>query len=66
MKFSTKLILSMTILVAVLFSVGGTILISRNFKHSLETAAAQNVEQHLLERYAIESNIWLLYTSRCV
>ena len=35
MKFSTKLILSMTILVAVLFSVGGTILISRNFKHSL-------------------------------
>ncbi|MBU9742862.1 HAMP domain-containing histidine kinase [Lachnospiraceae bacterium ASD3451] len=57
MKFSTKLILSMTILVAVLFSVGGTILISRNFKHSLETAAAQNVEQHLLERYAIESNM---------
>lgn len=57
MKFSTKLMFSMTILFAVLFSIGCTMMIHRNFQYSLETASRQNAEQHLLECYAIESNM---------
>ncbi|MBC8570484.1 sensor histidine kinase [Zongyangia hominis] len=57
MKFSAKLILSVTVIVSILFSLGGTLLVARNFSHALENAAAQNTGQHMLERYAIESSI---------
>lgn len=57
MKFSLKLVLSTISIVAVLFSAGGTFLVARNFDHALQNAAAQNTRQHLLERYAMESNM---------
>lgn len=57
MKFSTKLIVSVTVIVSILFSLGGTFLVARNFSHAMENAAAQNTGQHMLERYAIESSM---------
>lgn len=57
MKFSLKLMLSTISIIAVLFSAGGTFLVSRNFDHALRNAASQNTQQHLLERYAMESNM---------
>lgn len=57
MKFSLKLMLSTISIITVLFSAGGTFLVARNFDHALQNAAAQNTQQHLLERYAMESNM---------
>lgn len=57
MKFSLKLMLSAISIIAVLFSAGSTFLVARNFDHALQNAVAQNTQQHLLERYAMESNM---------
>lgn len=57
MKFSLKLMLSAISIIAILFSAGSTFLVARNFDHALQNAVAQNTQQHLLERYAMESNM---------
>lgn len=57
MKFSLKLVLCSSMVSAVLFSCGGTLMIKQNFDSALETAVQQNSYQHTLERYSIESNM---------
>ena len=57
MRFSLKLVLCTTVITALLFSVCGTLMVKENFDRSLELAVKQNVNQHTLERYALESNM---------
>ncbi|MCI8371732.1 MAG: HAMP domain-containing histidine kinase [Lachnospiraceae bacterium] len=57
MKFTWKLVISVTAIISVIFSAAALILISRNFRHSMEAVTNQNLEAHLLERYGIESHI---------
>ena len=57
MKFSLKLVLSTTIIIAIMFSIGGTYMINQNFNQALDTTVSQFTEQHILERYSLESNM---------
>ncbi len=57
MKFAMKLMFSVTIVVSLLFSAGGIYFVEQNFNHSLDMAAEQNSNQHMLQKYAIESNM---------
>ncbi|WP_343210562.1 HAMP domain-containing sensor histidine kinase [Anaerolentibacter hominis] len=57
MKFSTKLTLCMTLLISVVFTCGGMLLISRNFSHARDNALNQSSSQHMLQSYALESNM---------
>lgn len=57
MKFSVKLVLYMTAMIAIIFSGAGIFIINQNFNYSLENVTNQSVNQHMLERYAIESNM---------
>lgn len=57
MKFSLKLVLTTTVILAACFSLGGYLMVNQNFNQSLETAVRQNIEQHTLERYSLESNM---------
>lgn len=57
MKFSTKLILGTTIIISILFSIGGSIMIRENFKVSYENLVDQNTKQYILHRYSVESSI---------
>lgn len=61
MKFSLKLVGFTTMIIAILFSIGGFVFVSQNFSYSLDTISKQNVAQHTIERYAIESNIMNLF-----
>lgn len=57
MRFSLKLVLCTTVITALLFSICGTIMVKENFDRSMDSAVKQNVNQHTLERYALESNM---------
>ena len=57
MKLSSKLILSIILLVALAFSVGGTLMVTQNFKTALEDNINQNTSKHMLTRYNLESKI---------
>lgn len=57
MKFSTKLILGTTIIISILFSIGGSIMIRENFKVSYDNLVDQNIKQYILYRYSVESSI---------
>lgn len=57
MKFATKVILGTTIIISILFSIGSSIMIRKNFKVFYEASVEQNTKQHILYRYSIESNI---------
>ena len=55
MKFASKITLCMSLLIAIVFSIGGYFMIKDNFDANLSSAANQNVAQHTMERYALES-----------
>ena len=57
MKFSVKLILSTITIMSCVLSVSRFIIIRQSFNHSREEAARQNVNQHIAQKYYIESNI---------
>lgn len=57
MKFSHKLTLSITALLAVFISLGGALLVRRSFDTSLDSAIKQSTGQHLLEKYAFEADL---------
>lgn len=57
MKIASKITLSMSVLIAVVFSVVGYLMIEDSFSNSYHTVIEQNVNQHTLERYAVESYI---------
>lgn len=56
MKFSIKLVGFTTIIIALLFSIGGFVFVNNNFNHSLDYTVKQNTAQHIVERYSVESN----------
>ena len=57
MKFATKVILGTTIIISILFSIGASIMIRKNFQVFYESSVEQSIKQHVLYRYSVESNI---------
>lgn len=57
MRFSTKMSLAVTVLLAVALSVGGTILVRQNFSDGLAATTEQNIGQHLFEKYSLENEL---------
>ena len=57
MKFAQKLSCTIILLVAASFSVGGFLLVWGNFNDSLDEAEAQAERWHLMQRYAMESEV---------
>lgn len=57
MKFSEKLVLYVTAIISVIFSGAGVFIVKQNFEHSLDEIVMQNSNQHILEKYIMESNI---------
>lgn len=56
MKFSLKMILGTTVIISVLFSIGGIVMVNQNYEEAFSTTITQNTEQHTLSRYSLESN----------
>lgn len=56
-KFTRKIILSITMILCVLFSAAGIWMIQANFKNSLEKTISQKTQEHLLERYGMENYV---------
>ena len=57
MRFSQKMTIAVTLLLAVMISLGGTLLVRRSFQSALDLAISQNTNQHLMEKYAIEAEL---------
>ncbi|WP_367924286.1 sensor histidine kinase [uncultured Ruthenibacterium sp.] len=57
MKFAQKLSCAIVLLVAASFSVGGFLLVWANFNDSLNEAEAQAERWHLMQCYALESDV---------
>ncbi len=57
MKFSWKLVIGTTLLIAVLFSSGGLVMTYKNYRVALSNAVEQNTNQHILERYSMEASV---------
>lgn len=57
MKFSWKLVIGTTLLIAVLFSAGGSAMTYKNFKVAFSNAVEQNTNQHILARYSMEASV---------
>ena len=55
--FALKLTLAMLLVLTLALSLGGTVLLAGNFSDSLNEAAQQAEAQHLLQCYALESNL---------
>lgn len=57
MKFWVKLNLCIIVMIAVVLSCSRFIMVRQNFRASIENSANQNMNQHRLERYSLESNM---------
>lgn len=57
MKFAHKLVLMVTVVLAVSFSAISYLTISRNFQVMQASAITENSRQHLLERYSLETEL---------
>lgn len=57
MKFSTKLMLCIIVIIATILSCSRFVIIKQNFIHSIETISIKNMKQCLAERYYLESKI---------
>ncbi len=57
MKFSTKLTLAVMVLLSLAIAASGFVLVRAGFNSTLDTAVEQNLGQHLMERYALESEL---------
>lgn len=57
MKFSSKIVFSCTLTIAIVFSLGSTIMIFKNHEHLLHLLITQNTNTHLLESYTLESKL---------
>lgn len=55
--FALKLTLAMLLVLTLALSLGGTVLLAGNFSDSLNEAGRQAEAQHLLQCYALESNL---------
>lgn len=57
MKFALKLVFSVMIIVCILFSISGILFVKQNFNHALSVTTEQNADQHMLQKYTLESNM---------
>lgn len=57
MKFWKKLVLFIITTIAIILSCSRYYIIKNNFFKSIENSSKQNTNQHILEKYMIESNI---------
>lgn len=57
MKFWVKLDLSILVMISMILSCSRFLMIKQNFMNSIERTASQSVNQNLLERYHLESNM---------
>lgn len=57
MKFATKLVLYVIVIIAIILSVSRYFVVMQNFMHSIDSTAKQNMSKYTLERYMLESNI---------
>lgn len=57
MKFWKKLVLFMIATISVILSVSRYYVVRNNFLHSIENSSKQNMNQYILEKYMLSSNI---------
>ncbi len=57
MKFWKKLVLFIITVISIILSCSRYYVIKNNFQHSIENNSKQNTNQHILEKYMLESNI---------
>ena len=57
MKFSDKLTLSSTAVIAILFSTGATFMMVQNHDHLLQSYISRNMQTHDLESFSLESKL---------
>lgn len=57
MKFWKKLVLFIITIIAIILSCSRYYIVRSNFLHSIEIASKQNTNQHVLEKYMLESKI---------
>ena len=57
MKFSDKLTLSSTAVIAILFSTGATFMMVQNHEHLLQSYISRNMQTHDLESFSLESKL---------
>ncbi len=57
MKFWIKLMLGIIIIISIILTLSRYIMVRQNFINSLENSVKQNITQHRLERYYLDSNI---------
>ena len=57
MKFWKKLVLFVITIISIILSCSRYYIVKNNFLHSIENSSKQNTNQHLLEKYMLESEI---------
>lgn len=57
MKFSNKIVIGTCLIIAVCFSVGGIVMVQRNFSVAYKKDIENYTKQHIINRYSLESNI---------
>ena len=57
MKFWKKLVLFVITIISIILSCSRYYIVKNNFVHSIEHSSIQNTNQHLLEKYMLESDI---------
>ncbi len=57
MKIWKKLVLFTIAIISIVLSFSRYYIVKNNFLHSIENTSKQNINQHSLEKYMLESNI---------
>lgn len=57
MRFSTKIILGTSIIIALFFTAGGMVMINQNYQVAYDTTIENGTKQHIMNRYSLESNL---------
>ena len=57
MKISIKLVIGTTIIIALLFSIGGIYMVDENFEVAYYEMVNNNINEHTLKIYTLESSI---------
>ena len=57
MRFSTKILLGTSIIIALFFTAGGMVTIQQNYQVAYDTIIENGTKQHIMNRYSLESNL---------
>ena len=57
MRFSTKIILGTSIIIALFFTAGGMVMIHQNYQVAYDATIENGTKQHIMNRYSLESNL---------